>query len=69
MAINKDQTIADVLKTSPKTVQVFLRHGMHCFGCHISTSETVEEAARAHKVDPDVLLRELNEVGANGSAE
>ena len=62
MAITKDQTIAEALKADPKTVQVFLRHGMHCFGCHISFDETVEEAAIAHGVDVEQLIKELNEV-------
>ena len=58
--IKKDQTIAEVLRVSPKTIQVFLRHGMHCFGCHISVDETIEEAAMAHQVDVESLVKDLN---------
>lgn len=30
--ITKDLTIAEVLKLNPKSADIFMRHGMHCFG-------------------------------------
>lgn len=65
MAFSKDQTIADVLKANPKAIQVFLMYGMHCFGCHISVDETVEQAALAHRVDVDGLMKDLNALAAS----
>jgi hybrid cluster-associated redox disulfide protein len=64
--VNKDLTIAEVLKMSPKTVQVFLRYGMHCFGCHMSVGETVEQAAMAHQADLARLIKDLNTAVASG---
>ncbi|MHB0884925.1 MAG: DUF1858 domain-containing protein [Bacillota bacterium] len=60
MAISKDQTIEQVLRSDPKTMPVFLKYGMHCFGCHISVDETVEQAALAHRVNVESLIKDLN---------
>lgn len=61
MTITKDMTIADVLKTKPKTAQVFFSMGMQCLGCPTAAGETVEEAATVHGVDADDLVKKLNE--------
>lgn len=59
-AVTKDMTIQDVLKLNPKTATVFLQNGMHCIGCHIGFEEKVGEAAQAHGVDIEKLIKELN---------
>lgn len=59
--IEKDMTIADVLRNNPKTAAVFTRHGMHCLGCVAAKGETVGQAAMVHGIDTDKLLAELNE--------
>ena len=60
MAITKDMTIAEVLRTKPKTAQVLSQMGMQCFGCPTAAGETVEEAAQAHGVDANDLVTKLN---------
>ncbi len=30
MQFTKDMTVAQILRTNPKTAEVFLRYGMHC---------------------------------------
>lgn len=65
-SVTKDMTIQEVLKLNPKTAAVFLRNGMHCIGCHIGFEEKVGEAAEAHGVDVEKLIRELNEVVTAG---
>jgi hybrid cluster-associated redox disulfide protein len=59
--ISKDETVADVLDRHPKTAEVFMKHGMGCLGCAVASGETIEEAASAHGIEIDVLLKELNE--------
>ncbi len=59
--INKDTTIAEALSHNPKAAQVFMRYGMHCLGCASATGETIAQAAIAHGVEVDKLLKELNE--------
>lgn len=59
--VTKDSTIADVLRQNPNTAQVLMRHGMHCLGCATATGESIAQAAMAHGINLDTLLKELNE--------
>ncbi len=59
--ITKDMTIYEVLQINPEIAPVFFEFGMHCLGCPISRGETVEQAAEAHGVDINEMLRRLNE--------
>jgi len=59
--VTKDSTIAEVLRQNPKAAQVLMRYGMHCLGCATATGESVAQAAMAHRIDLDSLLKELNE--------
>lgn len=59
--ITKDMTIYEVLQINPDIAPVFFEFGMHCLGCPISRGETVEQAAAAHGVDADEMLKRLNE--------
>jgi hybrid cluster-associated redox disulfide protein len=58
--ISKDMTISEVISKHPKTVKIFLEHGMTCMGCPFAMSETVEQAAKAHGLDAKELLEKLN---------
>ena len=61
MKITGEMTIAAVLKAAPATKKVFDRHGMGCKGCKGAVAESVTFGARNHGLDPDALVRELNE--------
>ena len=58
--ITKDMPIGDVVQNYPQTVEVFLKHGLMCFGCAIARFENVEQGAMAHGIDPDTLIKDLN---------
>jgi hybrid cluster-associated redox disulfide protein len=58
--ITKGMTFAEVMSLFPETMPVFLEHGMSCFGCPMSMSETVEQGANAHGINPEKLVAELN---------
>ncbi len=58
--IRKDMPIGDVVQKYPQTVEVFLRHGLMCFGCAIARFENVEQGATAHGINVEVLMRDLN---------
>ena len=60
--ITKDMTFGEVLKKYPQTVRTFFEYGMHCFGCHIAVSETIEQGALAHGVDVGQLMQDLNKL-------
>lgn len=63
--ITKDMTIAEVLRRSPQTVQVFLSYGMHCIDCPTAREESIEEAAEAHGIDVEELLAQLNRLAVH----
>jgi len=58
--ITKDMSFGEVLQKYPKTVEVFLKYGMHCVGCVVAMYETIEQGARAHGIDVKKLLADLN---------
>jgi hybrid cluster-associated redox disulfide protein len=60
--ITKDMTFGEVLKKYPQTVKTFFEYGMHCFGCHLSVAETIEQGALAHGVEVDKLMDDLNKL-------
>jgi hybrid cluster-associated redox disulfide protein len=60
--ITKEMTFGEVLKKYPQTVKTFFEYGMHCFGCHIAVSETIEQGALAHGVNVDQLMEDLNKL-------
>ncbi|MBP2650055.1 MAG: hypothetical protein H6Q74_880 [Firmicutes bacterium] len=60
--ITKDTPVTEVLRVCPKAREIFTTHGMSCIGCMGVATETVDSAARAHAVDLELLLQQLNEV-------
>lgn len=62
--ITKDQSITDIVEMYPETVDVFLKHGMHCFGCMAARFENIEQGALAHGIDVDALMEDLNKTVA-----
>lgn len=62
LAINKEMSIGDVVQKYPQTIEVFLRHGLMCFGCAIARFENIEQGAMAHGINVPVLVTDLNAV-------
>ena len=58
--ITQDTIIADVLKTAPESVPLFMSIGMHCLGCAMASGETVGEACSVHGVDAVEFLEKVN---------
>lgn len=59
--ITKNMTFAEVIGKYPAVVPVFLKHGLSCIGCPFASMETIEQGAKAHGIDVEDLLKELNE--------
>jgi len=62
MTLTKDNTIEEVVTKYPETVMVFMKHGLHCVGCHVSAFESIEEGAMAHGINVDALVADLNKI-------
>lgn len=65
MTITKVMTIEEVVSQYPESMMVFMRHGLHCVGCHVSAFESIEEGAMAHGINVDALVSDLNKVVAS----
>jgi hybrid cluster-associated redox disulfide protein len=60
MAITKEMTIQQIVGDNPDTVRVFFKHGLMCVGCAAARFESLEQGARAHGIDVDALVADLN---------
>lgn len=60
--ITGKEPITDVVNKYPQTVDIFLKHGMHCFGCMAARFENIEQGALAHGIDVPSLIKDLNTV-------
>jgi len=60
MKIKKDMSIMEVVSKYPETSDVFMKHGLHCIGCAAAQFETLEDGAKAHRIDIKKLLQDLN---------
>jgi len=58
--ITKEMTIRETIQKCPKTVFVFIDYGLHCVGCPLAQNETIEEAAKLHRIDLKKFLKDLN---------
>ncbi|MBI4018502.1 MAG: iron-sulfur cluster assembly accessory protein [Candidatus Aenigmarchaeota archaeon] len=74
--ITKDMMIADLVRKHPQSVDVMLKHGLHCFGCGVSLYETIEQGTLGHGMSEEQLnaiLEDLNnmepEEGRHQNAE
>ena len=59
--VTKDMLITDVLAVNRELAVILMNHGMRCVGCPSAASETLEQAAVTHGLNPDELLAEMNE--------
>jgi hybrid cluster-associated redox disulfide protein len=60
MEITREMTITEIVQNYPNSAEVFLRHGLMCFGCPAARFENLEQGALAHGIDVDALVEDLN---------
>jgi len=60
-AVTKEMSIGEVVMKWPESAGIFLAYGLHCFGCAAARYETIEQGAQAHGIDPDTLIKAINE--------
>lgn len=60
--IKKTDKIMDVINKYPETYPILLGFGVHCIGCAFASFETIEQAAQAHGMEPEDLIKALNKV-------
>lgn len=58
--VTKSMIIGEIAEKHPHAVEVMLRHGLHCIGCHVASWETLEQGAQSHGIDADRMVHEIN---------
>jgi len=58
--ITKDMTFAELITLDKKAAEKLADRGLFCGGCPMAQFETIENGAKAHGVDIDELIKELN---------
>jgi hybrid cluster-associated redox disulfide protein len=69
MEITKDTVIEEVLKSHPDAIQVFMKYNLGCIACMGATQESIEQGARMHGIDPEPIVKELNELFSKETPE
>ncbi|OGU17201.1 MAG: disulfide oxidoreductase [Geobacteraceae bacterium GWC2_53_11] len=58
--INKDMTFFELMRTYPESVKVLQNYNLGCIGCMGAQNESLEQGARAHGIEIDSLMKDLN---------
>ncbi len=61
MEITKETIMGDMLQYDGGIAYILMQSGMHCVGCPSSIGESLEEACMVHGLDPDAVLKDINE--------
>lgn len=61
MKITEKTNLGKLISKHPETMEVFMKHGLHCVGCIAAQFETLGQGAKAHGIDVKKLVKELNE--------
>ncbi len=62
--ITKRMAFSEVIEKYPVAVEVMLKYGLHCVGCHMAATETIEQGAKGHGMDDEQIeemVEEMNE--------
>lgn len=60
--ITQDMTFYQVLQMSPDVCKVLNKFNLDCGECLGATTESLAQGAKAHGLDIDVILTELNAI-------
>ncbi|MGN1085297.1 MAG: DUF1858 domain-containing protein [Lachnospiraceae bacterium] len=60
MQINKEMTIAEIIRVDEEIVPILFDSGMHCIGCPSAQGESLEMACMVHGIDADELAEKIN---------
>jgi len=60
---NKNMVIGDVLEANPEAIKIIQKYfGQGCFTCPGMKMESISFGALMHNLDPEVIVKELNEL-------
>lgn len=67
MTVTKDMLIGEVVQNYPDAVDIMLKNGFHCVGCHVSPYETIEQGAKGHGFTDQQVVDLMEEINAKVS--
>jgi len=59
--ITKKMSFAEIIQEHPELGEFLMEKGMHCIGCPMAQMESLEDGAKAHGLNADEIVKELNE--------
>lgn len=59
--VNGKTLIGEIVNQYPESAEVLFSIGMHCLGCPASQAESLEEACMVHGVNPELVIKAINE--------
>jgi len=59
--VTGDMLIGQILRKYPKAADALMASGMHCLGCPSAQAESLSEACMVHGLDPETVLKAVNE--------
>ncbi len=70
--ITRNMLIGEVIEKYPDSAFVMMNSGLHCIGCHVAVSESVEQGAKAHGMsdeDIDRMIEDMNRSADNSKGD
>lgn len=58
--VTKEMTFFEVMRMYPEVVKVLQKYNLGCIGCMGAQNESIEQGAKAHGIDPDELINDIN---------
>jgi len=59
--VTLDMSITEIIQNHPECLEVFAQFGLGCVGCAAARFENLEAGAKVHGIDPDALIKAINE--------
>jgi hybrid cluster-associated redox disulfide protein len=60
--ISPEDTVLDIMRNWPATVQVFIHHKMDCVGCSMAAFESLSDALVIYNLPEEAFVSELESV-------
>jgi hybrid cluster-associated redox disulfide protein len=65
--LSKNMTFSELLAVCPGAAEILMSYGLHCIGCHIAVTETIEQGAMVHGLSEDQIDAMIMELSASVS--
>jgi len=60
--VTKEMTFGAVLEKHPGAAMVMLKYGLHCIGCHVAYTETIEQGCMGHGMNSEEIKEMVDEI-------